>query len=116
MKDIIKEITTVKGAFLVGFLVSLFLLPCTSGPYLAILGLLAEVTSRNYAYMLLILYNFIFVLPMLLITLAIYFGFTTTEKAEEWRTKKLKVLHLIGGIILLLLGVGMLIAMWLGYI
>ena len=53
---------------------------------------------------------------MLIITLAIYFGFTTTEKVEEWRKGKLKVLHLIAGIILLLLGIGMIIAMWLGMV
>jgi len=65
---------------------------------------------------LLLLYNLIFVLPMLIITSAIYFGFTTTEKAEEWRTRKLKILHLIAGIIMLLLGIGMFVAMALGYV
>jgi cytochrome c biogenesis protein CcdA/glutaredoxin len=116
MKILIKRVTSVPGAFLIGFIISLFLLPCTSGPYIVILGLLAKATTRNFAVMLLLLYNFIFVLPMLLITLGIYFGFTTTEKAEEWRTRKLKVLHLIAGIIMLLLGIGMFIAMWLGFI
>lgn len=114
MKLLIRGVTSVPGAFLVGFIVSLFLLPCTSGPYFAILGLLAQTATRDSAILLLLLYNFIFVLPMLLITFAVYFGFTTTEQAEAWRTKKLKVLHLIAGIIILLLGVGMFIAMWLG--
>ena len=114
MKSLINGITSVPGAFLVGFVVSLFLLPCTSGPYIVILGLLAETATKNTAFLLLLLYNFIFVLPMLLITFAVYFGFTTTEQAEAWRTKKLKVLHLIAGIIILLLGVGMFIAIWLG--
>ena len=114
MKSLIKGVTSVPGAFLIGFVVSLFLLPCTSGPYIVILGLLAETATKNTAFLLLLLYNFIFVLPMLLITFAVYFGFTTTEQAEAWRTKKLKVLHLIAGIIILLLGVGMFAAMWLG--
>jgi len=114
MKSLIKGVTSVPGAFLIGFVVSLFLLPCTSGPYIVILGLLAEIATKNTAFLLLLLYNFIFVLPMLLITFAVYFGFTTTEQAEAWRTKKLKVLHLIAGIIILLLGVGMFAAMWLG--
>jgi len=91
-------------------------LPCTSGPYIVILGLLAKAVTINYALLLLLLYNFIFILPMLFITLIIYFGFTTTEKVEEWRTRKLKVLHLIAGIIILLLGIGMFIAMWLGLV
>jgi cytochrome c biogenesis protein CcdA/glutaredoxin len=116
MKSIIKGVTSVPGAFLVGFLVSLFLLPCTSGPYIVVLGLLAKATTRLYAFSLLILYNLIFILPMLLITLAIYFGFTTAEKAEELRKKKLRFLHLIAGIIILLLGIGMILSLLLGLI
>jgi cytochrome c biogenesis protein CcdA/glutaredoxin len=116
MKMLIKSVVSVPGAFLIGFLVSLFLLPCTSGPYIVILGLLAQATTKNYAIMLLLLYNFIFILPMLIITFLVYFGITTTEQAEQWRTKKLKVLHLITGAIMVLLGIGMLTALWLGYL
>jgi cytochrome c biogenesis protein CcdA/glutaredoxin len=116
MKALIKGVTSVPGAFFIGFVVSLFLLPCTSGPYIVILGLLAQTTTRNYAIFLLLLYNLIFVLPMLLITLAVYFGLTTTEKAEKWRTGKLQVLHLIAGVIMILLGMGMFIAMYFGYV
>jgi len=116
LKAVIRGVTSVPGAFLIGFVISLFLLPCTSGPYIVILGLLAKSATKNYAFLLLILYNLIFVLPMIIITLAIYFGFTTTKQAEAWRTKKIKVLHLIAGIIILCLGVGMLIAMKLGII
>jgi cytochrome c biogenesis protein CcdA/glutaredoxin len=116
MKTLIKGITSVPGAFLIGFVVSLFLLPCTSGPYIVILGLLAKAATRNYAIALLLLYNFIFVLPMLIITAAIFFGFTTTEKAELWRTKKLKVLHLIAGIIILVIGIAMFVALGFGIV
>ena len=116
MKSLLKGVTSIPGAFLIGFVISLFLLPCTSGPYIVILGLLAEALTRNHAIRLLLLYNFIFVLPMLIITFAIYFGLTTTEQAEEWRTRKLRVLHLIAGVIILLIGVCMFIAMWLGYV
>ncbi|MBW2966476.1 cytochrome c biogenesis protein, partial [Candidatus Woesearchaeota archaeon] len=110
MKMLIKGVTSVPGAFLIGFVVSLFLLPCTSGPYIVILGLLAKATTRNIAMIYLFFYNLIFILPMLIITAVIGFGFATTEEAEEWRQKKLKLLHLIAGVIILLLGIGMLIA------
>ena len=116
LKSLLKGITSIPGAFLIGFAISLFLLPCTSGPYIVILGLLAETATKNLAIMLLLLYNFIFILPMLIITFSIYFGLTTTEKAEKWRKSKLKVLHLIAGIILILLGIGMFIAMGLGLV
>jgi cytochrome c biogenesis protein CcdA len=116
MKMLVKSVTSVPGAFLVGFVVSLFLLPCTSGPYIVILGLLAQTATKGYAIGLLLLYNLIFILPLLAITLSIYFGFTTTEKAEEWRTRKLKTLHLIAGAIMVLIGIAMFVAMWLGYV
>lgn len=116
MKSLIKGVSSVPGAFFIGFVVSLFLLPCTSGPYIVILGLLTEVATRSYAIFLLLLYNLIFVLPMVIITLLVYFGVTTTEKTEKWRTSKLEVLHLIAGLIILALGVGMFIAMGFGLI
>lgn len=116
LQSLIRGITSVPGAFAIGFVISLFLLPCTSGPYIVILGLLAKSTTHMYAVLLLVFYNLIFILPMIIITLAIYFGLTTTAKAEKLRQKKLKVLHLIAGIIILLLGIGMIIALSLGMI
>ena len=114
MKRIIQRVTSVPGAFLTGFVVSLFLLPCTSGPYIVILGLLAKTATRPQALGWLVLYNLIFVLPMVAITAAVYFGLTTAERAEEWRTRNLRRLHLFAGVIILLLGVGMLVTLWLG--
>jgi cytochrome c biogenesis protein CcdA len=115
LKQLIGGVTSVPGAFLIGFVVSLFLLPCTSGPYIVILGLLAKTETRTAAMLWLVLYNIVFVAPMIAITAAIYYGFTTVEKAEQWRTRNLQRLHLIAGIIILLLGVGMLASLWLGY-
>ena len=116
MKLIIKGVTSIPGAFFIGFIISLFLLPCTSGPYIVILGLLANITTRSYAIILLLIYNLIFILPMIGITFGIYWGITTTEKAEAWRTRKLKILHLIAGIIILLLGIGMLLSIFMGWL
>jgi cytochrome c biogenesis protein CcdA len=116
MKILLKSVTSVPGAFFVGIVVSLFLLPCSSGPYIVIIGLLSKAATRASAIPLLLLYNLIFILPMVIITLAIYFGLTTTEKAEQWRQRELKVLHLIAGIIILLLGIGMLASLYLGWL
>jgi len=115
LKLLIQKVTSVPGAFFIGFVVSLFLLPCTSGPYIVILGLLAETETRANALLWLLLYNLVFIVPMVAITSAVYFGLTTAEKAEEWRTRHLKTLHLIAGAIILLLGAGMLTSLWFGY-
>jgi cytochrome c biogenesis protein CcdA/glutaredoxin len=116
LKQIILKVTSVPGAFLVGFVVSLFLLPCTSGPYIVILAMLAEMESRASALLWLLLYNAVFITPMIAITAAVYFGLTTAEAAEEWRGRHLQALHLVAGTIVLLLGLGMLTSLWLGYV
>lgn len=104
MKELIRSVTTPLGGFLVGLIVSLFLLPCTSGPYVVILGLLASKTNLFNAIIYLIVYNLIFIAPMLAIVLAMYYGLPP-EKAENWRKSKIRLLHLIAGIVLVALGV-----------
>lgn len=103
LQALIKGVTSPQGAFGMGFLVSLFLLPCTSGPYLVILGLLAKKTETMKAVSLLLLYNLVFVLPMIIITLAMYFG-VRAKNLEEFRQRNIKVLHLIAGAIMLFIG------------
>jgi len=115
LKKLLGGVTSIPGAFGVGFLVSLFLLPCTSGPYIVILGLLAKASTRTSAVPLLLLYNAIFVLPMLIITVAVAKGLTTTAEAERWRQGKLRLLHLIAGVIILGLGLVMLGTVFLGH-
>jgi len=115
MKLILKGITSIWGAFLVGFVISLFLLPCTSGPYIVVLGLLAETATRSYAIWLLLLYNIIFILPMLAITIIVSMELASTEKIEMWRQKNLKVFHLIAGLILIALGIFMILSNYLGW-
>lgn len=111
MKSMVKNVTNPVGAFLVGLAVSLFLLPCTSGPYAVICGMLANKVALPKAIGYLVLYNIIFVLPMLAIVFAMYFGLSPA-KAEDWRKNKIRLLHLIAGIILVALGV-VILAGWI---
>ena len=112
LKGLLKKITSPLGALLMGFVVTLFELPCTGGPYLFILGLLAQKTTQMQAIPILLLYNVFFVLPLIVITLLIYFGFTSVQSADKWKEKNIKVLHLIAGIVMLLLG----LAVVLGFV
>jgi len=111
LKKILSGIITPIGAFIAGFIVCLFELPCTGGPYIFILGLLAEKTTFYAAIPILLIYNLFFVAPLILITLLLYFGFTTTEKANEWKERNLRLLHLIAGIILLVLGLAVVLGL-----
>lgn len=104
LKNMLGKVTTPLGAFLMGFLVCLFELPCTGGPYIFILGLLAERTTQMLAIPILLVYNVFFVLPLIIITLLLYAGFTSVEKTSEWKERNIRLLHLIAGIIMLALG------------
>lgn len=115
VKRLTASVVSIPGAFFVGVLDSLFLLPCSSGPYIAILALLSKTTSRTEGILYLLLYNLIFVLPLVGIMLAIHFGYTTTARAERWRSARLGKLHLITGAMMFLLGAGMLVAVQLGW-
>ncbi|KKP93174.1 MAG: Cytochrome c biogenesis protein [Candidatus Moranbacteria bacterium GW2011_GWE1_36_7] len=104
MKSILKHATSPFGAFTSGLLVSLFLLPCSSGPYIVIVGLLAEKVNVAIATTQLALYNLIFILPMLVITFGMYFFNFQMAELEKMRRSNLKVLHAVVGTIMILMG------------
>ena len=108
MKSLIRNITNPLGSFLIALVISLFLLPCTAGPYFVILSMLAHKVTFTKALLYLVLYNVIFVLPMAAIVILIYYGLSP-ERAEGWRKQKLQLLHLIAGVILVGLGAAILL-------
>lgn len=107
VKKIIKKITSPSGAFIIGFVVTLFLLPCTMGPYIIASGLLSELGFLG-ALPWLMYYNLLFVFPMLIIVLLVYFGFKKVDEVSGWKERNIKKLHLIAGILLFLVGVALL--------
>jgi len=104
LKKILEKAVTPIGAFFIGFAVCLFELPCTGGPYIFILGLLAEKSTQIAAIPILLLYNFFFVLPLIIIIFLIYKGFTSIEKTKEWKDRNKRRMNLITGIVMLALG------------
>ena len=110
MKELMFKVTSPKGAFLVGAFVTIFLLPCTIGPYVICGGILSTLDLVE-TFPWLLLYNLIFVLPMLAITSACYIGFTTVEDVSGWREKNIKYLHLAAGLVILGLGVAMVLGL-----
>lgn len=111
VKKLIRGAESPKGAFLIGFLVTVFLLPCTIGPYLVLSGSLSFLEVIKTLPMLL-LYNFIFISPMLGVTLISYAGLAQVDNISEWREHNIRKIHLIEGLIMVGIGV----AMFLGYI
>lgn len=107
VKRVIEKITSPLGAFAIGFLVTIFLLPCTMGPYIVASGLLSSLGVLK-AIPWLLYYNLLFVLPMLAITVVIYLGFKRVDEVSDWKERNIKTLHLIAGILLFLVGIAML--------
>ena len=105
LKKILNGVTSPAGAFVSGFVVTLFELPCTGGPYFFVLGLLSQSRTTTEILPVLFYYNLVFVLPLLLIVFAVYFGVSSVQRAEQWKDRNLRVLHLVGGLIMLALGV-----------
>ncbi|NQT49705.1 GAP family protein [Candidatus Kuenenbacteria bacterium] len=99
---------TLPATIVLGILVAAFELPCTGGVYLAILSLLAEKNTWFQAFVYLIVYNIIFVLPLLVILLAVYYGLSP-EKVDKWRKEKKKWMRLAIGLVLIGLGIVMLL-------
>ena len=111
VKKIIQKITSPKGAFVTGFLVTIFLLPCTIGPYIIASGLLSDLGILG-ALPWLLYYNALFVLPMLIIVGLIYYGVAKVDEVSGWKERNIKILHLTAGILLFGLGLALLVG-WL---
>jgi cytochrome c biogenesis protein CcdA len=111
VKKIIDKITSPLGALIIGFFVTLFLLPCTIGPYIIASALLSELGTLG-ALPWLMYYNLLFVIPMIIIVGLIYFGFTRIQDISGWKERNIKKLHLIAGILLFLVGLALLMG-WL---
>ncbi len=92
---------TLLGIVSLGILVSLFELPCTGGIYLGILSLMA--LHQNFAWGYLFLYNLIFILPLIVITLLVYKG-TSTEMLQRWTNSEKRWMKLAAAIILIVIG------------
>jgi cytochrome c biogenesis protein CcdA len=108
VRKITSAATGTRGAFVIGIFVTLFLLPCTIGPYLIAGGILSASDLIGTIPWLLV-YNIIFVLPMIAITLAIYAGYSTVENVSGWKDRNIRYLHFMAGIIMFLLGIVMLL-------
>ena len=105
-KKYIRKITSPTWAFFIWILLSLFLLPCTSGPYLTVLTYLAsEQTSLQLiGYIYLVIYNLVFITPFLAITLLVYLWVSDVAELKEYREYYVREIHLAVWILMLGLG------------
>lgn len=108
IKKMMKKVS-VPGSIVLGIFVAAVELPCTGGPYLAITTLLAKIGFSAQVFWLLVLYNFIFVLPLIIILTIVSFG-VSAESVKAWKDKQKKWMRLFIGLIMIALGV--LLILW----
>jgi cytochrome c biogenesis protein CcdA len=104
--------SNIPAALVLGFLVAMFELPCTGGIYLAILAMLASTVTKSTAIYYLLIYNLMFVIPLIVILLAVTFGMKA-EHIENWRQSKKNWMKLAMGLVLIALGLALFLG-WFG--
>ena len=108
VQNILARITSPLGAFGLGMFVTLFLLPCTIGPYI-ILGGMLSFGDFFKSIPILSLYNLIFVLPMIVIVFLVFFGTKDIKQISNWKERNIRIIHLVIGMVFILLGLSMLL-------
>lgn len=94
--------TTFLGIAFLGFFVSAVELPCTGAPYLAIIAVL----SQNFdfsAFLLLVMYNIIFVSPLVAILVLVVSG-VKLQDIKLWKQTNRGSMRLMIGLLLVALG------------
>ncbi|MGC8924040.1 MAG: hypothetical protein ACP5KJ_02525 [Candidatus Micrarchaeia archaeon] len=101
-RKVTENATSPLGVAVAALFCSLFLLPCSSGPYLMVLGMIAKAaTLQTLTY--LFVYNLVFILPMVAITVVVYMGKITIENVGEMKEKYVREIHLVSGVLLFML-------------
>ena len=100
---------TLPAAFVLGVLVGIFELPCTGGIYLSILSLISNTLTFSEGIPYLLLYNFIFILPLIVILLAVVLGIPP-ERVNTWRLANRRKLRFAIGVAMIFVGVFILLA------
>jgi len=100
---VLMEKASVPTAVALGVLVGLCEFPCTGGPYLMVLGLLHDHATYYTGAAYLLMYNLIFILPLVLILL-IASDQTLLAKVQAWQQGEKTVMRWGGGLAMVTLG------------
>lgn len=98
------EKASIPTAFALGGFVGLCEFPCTGGPYLLALGLLHDQATYLKGLLYLVLYNLIFVLPLVIILL-LGSNSVLLEKVQTWKRENNRQMRLWGAGAVIVLGI-----------
>ena len=94
--------TSLWGVMFLGAFVAAVELPCTGAPYLAIITIL-RVNFNFAAFALMVLYNLIFVAPLIIILIMVACG-AKISKVSKWKEESKGTMRLFMGLLLAALG------------
>lgn len=100
---VLMERASMPTAVALGGLVGICEFPCSGGPYLMVLGLLHDQVTYYTGVGYLLLYNVIFVLPLVLILL-VASDASLLGKVQQWQQEKRRAMRLGGGGAMVALG------------
>ena len=100
---VLMERASVPTALALGALVGLCEFPCTGGPYLMVVGLLHDQTTYYTGVSYLVLYNVIFILPLVLMLL-VASDKSLLAKVQAWQQSEKKAMRWGGGVAMIALG------------
>lgn len=97
--------TSIYAAAFFGGIITLIELPCTGAPYLAILTLMSQ-SGLNFltGLPLLLLYNLVFIAPLIAIIAMVYYGFSI-KRFESWKQEHRGTMRLAIGLALIAVGI-----------
>lgn len=98
---------TYPSTIVLGILVGLCTFPCSGGIYVATIGLLSFKASYVSGLFYLVIYNLMFVLPLIIILCSTSNRFVI-KKVTEWHHSKRRLMKLIMGLIMISFGLGIL--------
>jgi cytochrome c biogenesis protein CcdA len=98
---------TILSAIVVGVLIGIYEFPCSGAIYLAIVGLLTSKGTFWFGLPYLLIYNLMFILPLILIFI-LATNKITTEKFINLQEKHGRKLHLVLAVAMIILGIAIL--------
>jgi len=106
------RVASLPAAFVLGLLAGILGFSCTGGIYISILGLMGREMTVMAGLPWLVLYNLVYILPLILITLLVAYGISM-ERADSMKAEYKRTIRMVIGVILVILGAVILLG-WMG--
>ena len=100
--DKVKNLGIITAALVLGVMVALFELPCTGQMYLPVITALSNPNLRSRAIPYLLLYNLMFIIPLIIVFIVAYFGVSSESIGDRFRRHIGAIKIAMGGIFLAL--------------